>query len=130
LDFALLLPSDSFRALENVGFMRHATDKLPVILSVIEAGLDHLHDEVSKRTTCRIRPGVGKISQAAKSLCINQGKKRRQDFEKLSSRSKIFRSQLAYNARSRVDPYLMYGRFWRPAFFMLGLFNSVFHSIC
>ena len=80
LDFALLLPSDSFCALENVGFMRHATDKLPVILSVIEAGFDHLHDEVSKRTTCRIRPGVGKISQAAKSLCINRGKKRRQAY--------------------------------------------------
>ena len=58
LDLALLLPRDSFCALENVGFVRYATHKLPMIFGIIEAGVNHLLDQISKRTSSRIGSGI------------------------------------------------------------------------
>jgi len=58
LDLALLLPADSFRALENVCFMRHAANKLSVIFRTIGAHVNYILDQVSKRTSHCIGRGV------------------------------------------------------------------------
>ena len=58
LDFALLATTYRSRALENVHFMRHAANKFSVICRIIEAHVNAVVDQVSKRTSYRIGGGV------------------------------------------------------------------------
>ena len=58
LDLALLTTTYGPGALENVHFMRHTANKFSVIFRIIEARVNAVVDQVSKRTSYRIGGGV------------------------------------------------------------------------